>query len=61
MGVLHITPAVHYLGAYPLALVAGQWDWGFAITGSAMISLFVTVWFAVARRGAPTISRQAAG
>ena len=61
MGVLHITPAVHYLGAYPLALAAGQWDWGFAITGSAMISLFVTVWFAVARRGAPTISRQAAG
>ena len=33
MGVLHITPAVHYLGAYPLALAAGQWDWGFAITG----------------------------
>ena len=58
MGVLHITPAVHYLGAYPLALAAGQWDWGFAITGSAMVSLAVTAWFGLARRGAPGISRQ---
>ena len=60
MGVLHITPAVHYLGAYPLALAAGQWDWGIAITGSAMVSLVVTAWFVLARRGAPKISRQAA-
>ncbi len=58
MGVLHITPAVHYLGAYPLALAAGLWDWGFAITGSAMISLIVTTWFALARRGAPEIRRR---
>jgi MFS family permease len=60
MGVLHITPAVHYLGAYPLALAAGQWDWAFAITGSAMVSLGVTAWYGLARRGAPKISRPAA-
>ena len=60
MGVLHIMPAVHYLGAYPLALAAGQWDWGIAITGSAIVSLGVTAWYGLARKGAPKISRQAA-
>ena len=59
MGVLHITPAVHYLGAYPLALAAGQWDWSLAITGSAAVSLTVTVWFALARKGRPQIIRPA--
>ena len=50
MGILHLTPAFHYLGAYPLALAAGQWGWGLAITGSAAISLSVTAWFVLVRR-----------
>ena len=60
MGILHFTPAFHYLGAFPLALAAGQWGWGFAITGSAIISLSVTAWFGLARRGAPKMSQQEA-
>ena len=60
MGILHLTPAFHFLGAFPLALAAGQWGWGWAITGSAVISLSVTAWFALVRSGAPKLDQQAA-
>jgi len=58
MGVLHFIPGLHFLGAFPLALAAGQWGWGAAITGAAVISLSVTVWFALVRSGAPKLSPQ---
>ena len=45
----HCGPA-HYLGAFPLALAAGQWGWGIAITGPAVNGLSVTARFALARR-----------
>ncbi len=58
MGILQFTPGLHFLGAFPLALAAGQLGWEVAITGSAGISLATTVWFALVRRGAPKLSRQ---
>ena len=61
MGVLHLTPAFHFLGAFPLALAAGQWGWGLAITGSAVVSLSVTAWFALVRPAAPKISKRKVG
>ena len=45
----------------PLALAAGQWGWGSAITGSAVISLSVTAWFALVRPSAPKINRREVG
>ena len=42
MGVLTFTPGLHYLGAFPVALAAGQLGWGVAITGAAGLSLAVT-------------------
>jgi MFS family permease len=58
MGILQLTPGFHYLGAFPLALAAGQWGWGVAITGAAGLSLAVTLWFALARGGAPKLRPQ---
>jgi len=60
MGILQFTPGLHFLGAFPLALAAGQWGWEVAITGAAVISLSVTAWFALVRGGAPKMSKQAA-
>ncbi len=59
MGILHFTPGFHFVGAFPLALAAGQFGWGPAITGAAVISLSVTVWFALVRPGAPKLRTQA--
>jgi len=59
MGILQFTPGFHLLGAFPLALAAGHWGWGVALTGAAIISLSVTVWFALVRSGAPKLSPQA--
>ena len=61
MGILQFTPGFHFLGAFPLALAAGQLGWEVAITGAAVISLSVTAWFALMRTGAPKMSQQAAG
>ncbi len=58
MGMLQFTPGFHFLGAYPLALAAGQWGWEVAITGAACLSLATTVWFAFVRRGSPKLRRQ---
>ncbi len=60
MGILQFTPGFHFLGAFPLALAAGQLGWEVAITGAAGISLATTVWYALVRRGAPKMSEQAA-
>ena len=59
MGMLQLAPGLHYLGAFPLAMAAGQWGWGAAITGAAGISLVVTIWFALVRSGAPKLSTPA--
>ena len=60
MGILQFTPGFHFLGAFPLALAAGQLGWEVAITGAAGLSLATTVWFALIRRGAPKLRRQEA-
>ena len=60
MGILQFTPGFHFLGAFPLALAAGQLGWEVAITGAAGISLATTVWYALVRSGAPKLSRQEA-
>tara|TARA_B100001765_G_scaffold150021_1_gene96165 strand:+ start:52 stop:1326 length:1275 start_codon:yes stop_codon:yes gene_type:complete len=60
LGVLQFTPGLHFLGAFPLALVAGQLGWEVAITGAAGLSMATTVWFALLRRGRPQLSRQEA-
>ena len=49
MGILHFTPGFHYLGALPLAFVAAETGWAWAITGAAGLMLLVTVWFGMAR------------
>jgi hypothetical protein len=60
MGMLQFTPGFHFLGAYPLALAAGQLGWEVAITGAGVLSLVTTIWFAFVRRGAPKLGRQEA-
>ena len=60
MGILQFTPGFHFLGAYPLALAAGQFGWEVAITGAAGLSLATTVWYALVRGGAPRWSRREA-
>ena len=59
MGVLQFTPGFHFLGALPLALVAGQWSWGVAMTGAAVITIMVGLWFGVLRKGSPSSSGRA--
>ena len=49
MGILHFTPGFHYLGALPLAFVAANAGWGWAIMGAAGLMLLVTIWFGVGR------------
>lgn len=49
MGILHFTPGFHYLGALPLAFVAAQTGWAWAITGAAGMMLLVTFWFGMGR------------
>ena len=49
MGILHFTPGFHYLGAWPLAIVAAQVGWPLAITTAAGLMLLMTIWFGVGR------------
>ena len=58
MGVLQFTPGFHFLGAFPLALAAGEWGWGVALTGAALATLVVTIWFGLLRKGSPSFSAQ---
>ena len=60
LGVLQFTPGLHFLGAFPLALAAGQLGWEVAITAAAGLSMATTVWFALLRPGRPEVNRQKA-
>ena len=50
MGVLHLVPGLHFLGAWPLTLAAAGIGWPLAITGAAAVCLFVTLTFGLVRR-----------
>ena len=49
LSILQLAPAVHYLGALPLAVVADVISWPVAITGGAGLSLFFALWLGVWR------------
>ena len=47
MSILGLAPAVHYVGALPLAAAADVISWPVAITIVAALSLFVALWLGV--------------
>ena len=49
LSILQLAPAVHYLGALPLAAAADVTSWPVAITGGAAMSLLVALWLGVWR------------
>ena len=49
LSVLQFAPAVHYLGALPLAVVADVINWPVAITGGAVLTLVVALWLGISR------------
>ena len=49
LSIFQIAPAVHYLGALPLAVAADIISWPVAITGGASGSLIVALWLGVWR------------
>tara|TARA_B100000408_G_C10255617_1_gene205399 strand:- start:223 stop:711 length:489 start_codon:yes stop_codon:yes gene_type:complete len=49
LSVFQLAPAVHYLGALPLAATAGIISWPVAITGGASISFIVCLWLGIWR------------
>ena len=49
LSILQIAPALHYLGALPLAMAADIVSWPVAITGGAAGSLIVALWLGVWR------------
>ena len=49
LSILTLAPAVHYLGALPLAVAADVISWPVAITGGAALSLLVALWLGVWR------------
>ena len=50
LGVLHLVPGLHFLGAWPLTLAAAGIGWPLAITGAAAVCLSVTLTFGLVRR-----------
>lgn len=54
---LQFAPAVHYLGALPIAVAADVINWPAAITGGAAMSLVVALWLGIWR---PTLLRSEA-
>ena len=54
LSVLQLAPALHYLGALPLAVAADVINWPAAITGGAALSLVVALWLGIWR---PTLRR----
>ena len=50
MGVLHLVPGLHFLGAWPLTLVAAGMGWPLAITGAAGVCLLVTLTYGLGRK-----------
>ena len=57
MRFLQFAPAVHYLGALPIAVAADVINWPAAITGGAAMSLVVALWLGIWR---PTLLRSEA-
>ena len=51
MGVMHLVPGLHLLGAWPLTLAAAGIGWPLAITGAAAVCLTVTLSYGLARKG----------
>ena len=49
LSIMGLAPAVHYVGALPLAAAADVVSWPVAITGGAGLSLFVALWLGVWR------------
>lgn len=49
LSILGLAPAVHYIGALPLALAANIVSWPVAISGGAAVSLLVALWLGVWR------------
>ena len=49
LSVLQLAPAVHYLGALPLAVAAEVISWPVAITGGAAMTLVVALWLGISR------------
>ena len=49
LSILGLAPALHYLGALPLAAAADVISWPVAITGGAALSLLVALWLGVWR------------
>mgnify|MGYP000108117951 FL=1 len=49
MSILGLAPAVHYVGALPLAAAADVISWPVAITIGAALSLLVALWLGVWR------------
>ena len=50
MGVLHLVPGLHFLGAWPLTLAAAGVGWPLAITGAAAVCLLVTLSYGLGRK-----------
>ena len=50
MGVLHLVPGLHFLGAWPLTLAAAGVGWPLAMTGAAGVTLLVALTFGLGRR-----------
>jgi MFS family permease len=49
LSILTLAPAVHFLGALPLAMAADLISWPVALTGGAALSLLVVLWLGVWR------------
>ena len=49
LSVFQLAPAVHYLGALPLAVAADVISWPVAVTGGAALSLMFALWLGVWR------------
>ena len=50
MGVIHLVPGFHFLGAWPLTLAAAGVGWPLAITGAAGVTLLVALTFGLVRK-----------
>ena len=50
LGVLHLVPGLHFLGAWPLTLAAAGMGWPLAITGAAGVCLLVTLSYGLVRK-----------
>ena len=61
MGVLHLVPGLHFLGAWPLTLAAAGVGWPLAITGAAGVCLLVTLTFGLVRKTGRELAAHPAG